>query len=169
MNKLARTLLGGVSIYALASVPAVAEIPSAFHVTALHGGRVVNKTKLHNRGATHITYTYGVYTYVSSAQLNKTVKLYGTFYKFEEHICSTPVKAKAPKKSEYAKIGIATETYSLGCPSGPTVFYGNTYELKDPNAKGHTDHFVSTQVYQFRSGGTKYRETVNLDVDVSIN
>jgi hypothetical protein len=130
---------------------------------------VANKTRMPNHGATHITYTFGVYTYVSSPSLNKTVTLAATFYKFSsctfEH---TPVKVRAPKKSQYGKIGWTTETYSNVSAPGPTVFYGNTYKLTNPDAKGKTDHFVSSQIFRFTNGGTKYKGTLNSDASVTI-
>jgi hypothetical protein len=170
MNTLAKTLLCGGALVALATVPAVAGNAPAFHVTALHGGRVVNKTKIHIPGSQHLTYTFGVYTYLPASELRKTVRLHGTFYHWDYSGCTSgpPVKVTAQKKSQYGKIGIATETYSEGCPSGPSVFYGETYKLTNPDAKGKIDHFVSRQIFKFKNGGKKYKTTLNFEVNVFI-
>lgn len=169
MNTLIRTLLGSTALCVLATAPAVAGSAPKFHVTALHRGRVVNKTRLQNPVRGHFTYTFGVYTYVSSASLNKTVTLTSSFYKFDSS-CSfvTPVRVKAPKKSEYGKIGWTTETYSDVCTPGPNVFYGNTYKLTNPDGKGHTDHFVSTQIFQVKRNNRKYKGTLHSDVNVFV-
>lgn len=171
MNNLTKTLLGGVAIAALASVPATAagHRHPAFHVQALHAGHAVNKTKIMNNGATHITYTFGVYSY-QSASAPKNTHLVNTYYKWNSNgtTCSAPkMKIKAPKKSVYAKIGTASETYSLGCPSGPTVYLGDTWSNKSGVA-GNTDTFRSVLTGKFKNGSTKYKGTLNLDVSVFI-
>lgn len=158
---------------ALAFNPAIAqnEAPHFFHFTTLHGGRIVNKTKLHNHGATHITYTVGVYTYVSASNYRKTQILPGTFAMEEYEPCNVSyLKMTAPKKAEYGKVGIVTETYTGICGEGvKTVLYGNSYKLTDPNAQGKTDHFVSSIFGKFENNGTKYKGRLNLDVQVSID
>lgn len=68
MNSITKTLLGGAALCALATAPATAEDTSAFPVTAVHAGHVVNKTRVHTPGRTHLTYTFGVYTYVLFAE-----------------------------------------------------------------------------------------------------
>jgi hypothetical protein len=116
----------------------------------------------------HITYTFGVYTYASAS--SSGVKLGATYYKWNSYssLCTTPkMKIKAPKKSVYAKIGTSTETYSFGCPSGPTVFYGDTWTNKTGQS-GNTDTFVSTLTGKFTNSRGKYKGTLNLDVSVSI-
>jgi hypothetical protein len=170
MNSLAKPLLSGVALCALATVPAVASNGPAFHVQALRRGHVVNKTNMQNQKAQHITYTFGVYTYVSASDLYKTIPLAGTFYKW----CSTSScfgpeprqKIKAPKKSKYAKIGTATETYTFSV--GPRVFYGDTYKLKDAAGEGQTDTFVSSLYAWFTDNNSKYKGTLNLEVSVAI-
>ena len=173
MNAITKTLLSSVALCALAAVPAAAGSHPAFSFTALHGGHAVNKTKLHNHGATHITYTFGVYSYISfSSAFGKKVPLAGSFYKWNSYstFCSSPKqKIKViPKKTEYAKIGITTQTYSLGCPSGPTVFYGVTYKIYNPDAEGHTDHFVVEDRGRFKNANGKYRGLLNMDYTVFI-
>jgi hypothetical protein len=154
MNNLTKTLLCGVALCALTTVPAVAENAFAFHVTALHGGRAVNKTKLHNHGATHLTYTFGVYSYLSGSDPKKQ-RLTGS------RICPAPNKVSvAPKKTQYAKIGVYTQTYSDGCE-----FVAATYKLLNPPVTG-TDNFVLSIASKFEQNGTKYKGTLNLDYTV---
>jgi hypothetical protein len=169
MNKLTTTLLGGVAISALAIAPAMAAKHHAMHVTALHAGNAVNKSKMHAPGATHIVYTFGVYSYQPASAPPKTHLIF-TYYKWNNSgtICSAPkMKIKAPKKSVYAKIGTASETYSFGCPSGQTVFLGDTWTNKT-GVSGNVDTFVSTLLGKFHNGSLKYKGTLNLDVDVFI-
>ena len=172
MNNLSKTLLGGVAVAALSAAPAMAHkqlhVP---HVQALHAGlgHVTNKTKMGNQKATHITYTFGVYSYQPASAAKNTHLIY-TYYKWNSSgtLCSTPKeKIKAPKKSVYAKIGTATETYSEGCASGPTIFTGDTWSNKSGKS-GETDTFVSTLTGKFKNGGAKYVGTLNLDVNVFI-
>ena len=169
MDKLTEALLGGVAISALAVAPAVVQQKHpGFHFTALHGGRVVNKTKMPNHGATHITYTFGIYSYQPANAPPKT-HLIGTFYRFESYnFCAlVKEKIKAPKKSIYARLGTATETYSFGCSNGPTTFLGDTWTNKTGKS-GDTDFFVSKLISTFKNNGTKYKATMNLDVGVII-
>jgi hypothetical protein len=95
---------------------------------------------------------------------------------FHRNYCSggtepTPQKIKIPKKSTYAKLGHATETYtetySEGCGS-PTVFYGDTYKLTNPAGEGQTDRFVSALIAKYENGGQEYKGTLYLDVSVAI-
>jgi hypothetical protein len=169
MNNLTKILLGGVAISALASAPAIAAPKHpAMHVTALHGGKAVNKSKMHNPSRTHITYTFGVYTYQSAS--GGKVKLGATYYKWNSYssLCTTPaMRITTPRKSVYAKIGHSTETYSFGCPSGPTVFYGDTWKNLT-GVSGNTDTFVSTLTGKFKNSRGKYFGTLNLDVNVFI-
>jgi hypothetical protein len=169
MKKLTKILLGGAALCALSAVPVVAGNAPKFHFMALHAGRVVNKTKMHNRGVTHVTYTYGVSTYVPASDLHKRVTLVDTFYKWSTSPCTImATNVRAPTKSQYAKIGMAIESYSFGCISGATQFFGNTYKLTNPDGKGQTDHFVASQIFKYTSGSTRYKATVNLDVSVAI-
>lgn len=164
MNNLTKTLLGSVALAALGAAPAMAEQKHpAFSFTAVHAGRVVNKTKLHNRGAVHLTYTFSVYG-TADVELDKKV-LVGSFYKWNSNstVCSTPkMKLKLdPKKTVYGKISVATQTYSLGCPSGPTVYYGVAYKLTNPDGIGETDHFKSSLIGKFKNAHGKYKGTLN--------
>lgn len=170
MNDLNRTLLAGVALCALTAIPAAGESAMPFHFTALHGGRVINKTKLHNHGATHITSTLSVFTYVPASSYRKTEVLPGTFYFENYDPCSaTYRKMKVTKKAQYGKVGIVTETYTGICGVGiKTVLYGNSYKLTEPNAQGKTDSFVSTLHDKFENNGTKYRGTLNIDVNVIV-
>jgi hypothetical protein len=177
MNSITKTLLGGVAFGALATAPAIAggiNVPP-FHVTALYAGKAVNKTKVHNpphqcRYSTCITDS--VSTYVPASDLDKKVNLIYTFYKFDSNstLCSQPrEKIKVvPKKTQYAKVGAATATYSEGCASGPTTFYGDNYKLTNPAGEGQTDSFVSTLIGKIKYNGRTYMERLNLDVSVKI-
>ncbi len=174
MNNLTTTLLGSVALAALTTAPAMAAkhhpAHPAMHVTALHAGKQVNKSRVHQNGAQHITYTFGVYTYYSASS-HSAQNLAGTFYKWNSYstLCSAPaMKIKAPKKSTYGKIKTGTETYSFGCPSGATVFYGDIYTNKSGSA-GQTDTFVSTLTGKFRNSRGKYKGTLNLDVFVFLD
>lgn len=51
MNAIIKMLLGGTALCALATASAVAGNVPAFHVTALHSGSVVNKTRACDLGA----------------------------------------------------------------------------------------------------------------------
>jgi hypothetical protein len=171
MNNLTTTLLGGVALAALAIAPATAGSHHALlHVSAMHAGHAVNKSKIHNQGATHVVYTFSVYSTQAASAPPKTHLIF-TYYKWNSNgtTCSAPkMKIKAPKKSVYAKIGTASETYSLGCSSGPTVYLGDTWTNKTGVA-GNTDSFVSTLDGKFSNGSTKYKGTLNLDVSVAIH
>ncbi|HEX3944348.1 MAG TPA: hypothetical protein VHW69_09700 [Rhizomicrobium sp.] len=170
MNKLTQTLLTGAALCALGAAPAMAQpTHPAMHVTALYAGHAVNKTKFHNPGRQHITYTYGIY---SSRQLVLDQKVpIGSFYKWNSSgtLCSNPKqKLKFPKKTLYGKLSVATETYSFGCPSGPTIYYGTDYKLTDPAGFGNTDYFVIKDLGWFKDNGNKYRGTLNMDVSLTI-
>jgi hypothetical protein len=168
VNKLTKTLLSGAAISVLTAVPVVASNAPILHLMALHGGRVVNKTKMPNRGATHVTYTFAYYS-SQSANAPPKAHLVSTFYAFSStDICNlSKQRLEVPKKSIYAKIGKGTETYSLGCPNGPTTFFGDTWTNKTGKS-GDTDFFVSKRIGKFEKNGTKYKETLNMDVTVFI-
>ncbi len=171
MNELTKALLGGVALSAVAASFASAHDAPKFHLQALHAGKQVNKTALHNQNGTHLTYTFAVYTYVASSEIHKTVPLIYTYYRWTYSGCTSgpPVRVRAPKKSEYGKIGIATETYTGICGPGiKSVFYGNTYKLTNPKGDGKTDGFVATQIFKYRNGSKNYKGTLNLDVKVTI-
>ncbi len=170
MQKLTRTLLSSAAAGALAAAPAMAQpTHPGFHPVALHAGHAVNKTKPRNQGATHLTYTFGLYSYQPASAPKKTHLFYTYYAWLESTLCGFPQenKIKAPKRSIYAKIGTARETYSFGCASGPEVFYGDTWTNKT-GMSGETDQFVSTLISKFTNSGKKYKGTLNLDVSVFI-
>ena len=165
MNNITKTLLGGVAFAALAAAPAVAAPKHpAFHVTAAHvGGKVVNKSKVNNHGAQHIVYTFGVYTY-QSASNHSPVNLAYTFYKWNSYssFCTTPkMKMKVTKKTTYGKAKAGTETYSEGCPSGPTVFHGVVY-TNVSGTSGQTDTALSDLKGKFKNSRGKYKGDLNI-------
>jgi hypothetical protein len=168
-------LLAGASLCTLGAGTAFANTSAPkFHVTAMRPGaaRVVAKTSMHKPAAGHLTYTFGVYTYVSTASAYKTkTNLVGTFYKWNSSysICTSPkMKVKlASKKTAYAKLSTGTTTYSLGC-STPTKFYGDVYDLQTKSAAGSTDTFTSDLIGHFKSSGSKITGNLYLDVSVSI-
>jgi hypothetical protein len=171
MNNIIKILLGGAALSALATAPAIAGDAPHFSITALHAGNAVFKSKLQVPGRKNVTYTVAVSTYVPASDLGTAVHLLGTYYKFNSNssLCTTPkMKIKVPKKSTYAKLGHATETYSEGCASGPTKFYGDTYDLKKAKGEGKVDSFVSVLTAKFKNSRGKYNGTLNLDVKVSI-
>jgi hypothetical protein len=165
MSNLTKSLFGSVALCALMAVPAVSENADSSHMTALHGGRVINKTKLHNRGATHIYSTLSVFTYLPPSSYRKKQFLPGTFYKYVD-ACSV-TKWKVTKKAQYGKVGFVTGTYTCDGVA-KTVPIGNFYKLTDPDAEGKTDHFVSSVSAKFENNGTKYKGTLSLDVSVII-
>jgi hypothetical protein len=170
MNNLTKTLLCGAALSVLTAIPATAQHKHpSFSFRAFHAGRVVNKTKLRNPGAMHLTYTFGVYDYIQ-AQLNTKVWLGGSKWNSYSTICSAPkTKVKfAAKKTQYGKINAATQTYSLGCSSGPTTFYGVDYKLKDPAGKGKIDLFRYSVIGTFKNANGKYKGTLNADVSLTL-
>lgn len=164
--------MAGAAICTIGAAPAFAGSAPHFNVVALHGG-AVTKSVMHTN-TTNVTYTISVATSVSVASGYKVpTKLAATYYTFQSNgsICQAPKKEKvklAAKKTKYAKLSTSTETYSEGCSSGPTTFYGDVYDLIKKSGKNKTDSFVSTLTADFTSSGTKYKGTLNLDVGVSI-
>jgi hypothetical protein len=169
MKSITKTLLSGAALCALAAAPAMARNVPHFNVTALHAGNVVNKTRIHSPGRQHLTYTFAVYSSVSipASDLDKKVKV-GGLVGTNAFGCGVSAKFKAPKKSTYGKVGIYTETYSDGCSSGPTVFYGQTYKLTNPAGEGHTDTFTSSMIYKFKNNGVKFKVTESVIFDLVI-
>lgn len=94
-------------------------------------------------------------TYVPASALHTKTKLANTFFTWGTCSMQTYPKQKltVPKKSAYAKLGHATETYSFGCANGPAVFYGDTYKLENSADEGKTDSFVSTLIGTWWNGG----------------
>ena len=60
-------------------------------------------------------------------------------------------------------------TYSLGCPSGPTKFYGDNYRLMDKARAGKTDRFESSLTAKFRTSHGQYKVRTIPDVSVYID
>ena len=83
MSTLNKFLLCGAALCALAIPPAVAgQKHPEFHFTAMHGGRVLYKSKFHNRHrCDDSSCTAYVYTSVAASSLRKWVRLSSTFYK----------------------------------------------------------------------------------------
>jgi hypothetical protein len=154
MNNLTRTLLCGAALCAFVAVPAIAESAGPFDVTALHANRVVKKTKMQH-GATHVTSTISVFTYVPGTVGTKAMILF-------EKFCNTtaPVKVWAPKKTFYGKISVSTET-SNGCE-----FVEGTYKVINQPEPNTIDSFPIILMSKFEQNGTKYKGTLNLDYNV---
>lgn len=174
MNNLTKALLGSAAITAFATAPAMAARPHpAFSVTALHAGKIVNKTKMHNPKAGHITYTFSFYTDVSFAKFYQNRQPLGAFYKWNSYstVCSNPKShiTVNPKKTLYGKASVGTETYSLGCPSGPTKYHGVFYKITDPDAAGHTDFVHSSLVGKFKNSNGTYKGTLNTNYTLEIS
>ena len=173
MNKLTKILLGGAALSALAITTAMAQQKhSPFSFTALHAGRAVNKTKqYHCRGLNQTSCILSATSSVPASDLHKTVPLAQTFYKLNSNgdLCTRPKqKIRSWKKSTYAKISTGTETYSEGCSSGPTTFYGDFYKLADKSGFGKTDRFESMLSGRVKYGGETYKVNLILDVAVPI-
>ena len=175
MNAITQFLLAGAALGALATAPALAGDAPHFRVMALHAGHAVNKTSFRDPSRQHLTYTFGASTYVPASDLRKKTKLPDTYYRWSTYFSCSATMAmqqtlRVPKRSTYAKLGKATETYSQGCSFGPTVFYGDTYELINQAGEGKTDSFVSTLIGKWteRLTGVKYKGTMHLDVSVAI-
>jgi len=174
MNNLMKALLSGAALSALAIPSAVAQQKHpAFALTAMHAGRVVTKTEpsFHCRGHTSCTYT--VYTYISSSDyFHKTAPLVQTYYKWNSYstICSHPKqRVRTQKKSLYGRAYPDTQTYSIGCPSGPTTFYGDTYRLMDKAGEGKVDFFKSSLSGKFRNSNGQYKARAIFAVSVFID
>jgi hypothetical protein len=165
MNAINKTLLAGAAFCALATAPALAGDVPPFHVTMLHGGHVVGKTGFHHAGRTHVTSTISLSSSIPASDLDKKVKL-ATMYTYID--CSKPSKSKITKKPTYGKAGFYSETFSGGCSNGGSTYYGNTYELTNPNGEGKVDSFVSTLIGKVEYQGAKYKVTTNLDYDIEI-
>jgi len=175
MNKITQTLLGGAAFCALATAPAMAAGAPSIHAAALHPGhQTVLKTSMQKGPIGHINSTIAVSTAVTASDLKQAVKLAATYYTYYDSgsFCNSSEKQKVKlqsKKTMYAKLGTSTETYSGYCSTAPTVFYGDTYELKKKSGEGKTDTFVSTLVgKRIHYNGGLYDIDLNLDVSVAI-
>jgi hypothetical protein len=156
MNNLNKALLGGAALCALTAVPGSAESAGPFHFSALHGGRVVNKTKMPNQGATHLTYTFADYGYVSaSTPLNTKIN-------YQESVCPAPQKfTLTPKKTKFGKTSLNLEAYST------CEIVTSTYKLVKQPSPGDTDAFELSMSGKFEQNGTKYKETIHFDYDLT--
>ncbi|HEX3944347.1 MAG TPA: hypothetical protein VHW69_09695 [Rhizomicrobium sp.] len=178
MNKLTQTLLTGSALCALGVAPANAQpMHPAMHVTALHAGHVINKTTLPRAGDCNIhrdTCYYTASIYTSKPADARKSDLYGTYYRWDgtvsgmNTLCShLRQHIKVPRRSVYAKIDKGTETYSYGCPSGPTVFYGDRW-TNITGVPGDVDTFRSSLIAHWKHGYRKFKGTFYFDVNVSI-
>jgi hypothetical protein len=170
MNNVTKILLGGAALGALATAPAMAagSHPS-LSITALHVGKTVNKTKVHSPSAQHLTYTFAVYTYVSPADAGTSVHLYGTFYKWNSNLtlCSNPKqKIKSKTAPTNGTSTTATETYSFGCASGPTVFRGDTYNYNGDGAT--SDYLTSLLKGKFYNSSVKYKGKLTIEAFITL-
>ena len=106
--------------------------------------------------------------------MHKVVKLAATYYSYYDSgsFCNSSEKQKvklAKKKTQYAKLGTSTETYSGYCSTAPTVFYGDTYDLTKKSGEGKTDSFVSILVgRKIHYNGGLYDIEMKMDVTVLI-
>ncbi|MGH6890464.1 MAG: hypothetical protein ACREHF_14950 [Rhizomicrobium sp.] len=176
MNKITQTLLGGAAFCALATAPAMAAGAPDVHVVAAHPGhQTVVKTSMNNVGGIkHLTSTIAISTSVPASDRRHVVKLASTYYTYYDSgsFCNSTEKQKQvlkSKKTKYAKLGTSTETYSGYCSTAPTVFYGDTYDLKKKSGEGKVDTFVSTLTgKKIHYNGNIYDIDTNMDVSVSI-
>ena len=177
MNKITQTLLGGAALCALATAPAMAGDVPDLHVFALHPGhaKFVSKTSLH-KGIGHETScsSLSITTAVPASDFRSVVKLADTYYSYYDSgsFCNSSEKQKvklSTRKTQYAKLGTGTDTFSGYCSTADTVFYGDTYELKSKSGEGKTDHFVSTLVGKhIHYNGGVYNINTPMNIYVSI-
>ncbi|HEY3638776.1 MAG TPA: hypothetical protein VGK90_11545 [Rhizomicrobium sp.] len=178
MDKITQTLLGGAALCALATAPAMAGGAPNLHVFALHDGHVIHKTRLtktgHREDCSRLCTLTAISTAVPASDLHSVVKLAATYYTYYDSgsFCNSSEKQKvklAKMKTQYAKLGTSTETYSGYCSTAPTVFYGDTYDLTKKSGEGKTDSFVSTLIGKniHYNGGT-YNIKTKFEVIVSI-
>jgi hypothetical protein len=175
MNKITQTLLVGAAFSVLATIPAMAGGAPDMHVAALHPGHAtfVKKTKIHQGRPESSCSTLVISTAVPASDRNTTVKLAATYYTYYDSgsFCNSSEKQRvklSTKKTQYAKIGTSTETYSGYCSTAPTVFYGDTYELKKKSGEGKIDTFVSTMICKnFHYDGGIY--TIKTPMQIIVN
>jgi hypothetical protein len=172
--KLKIILLAGAAMCAIVVVPAAGSQAPNIHVTTLHKGAVVLKTRhipSHTPNTTY-TFTASVDTSISTASDYRIkTRLENTFAGWRSSancgLVDQHIKLST-RKTRYAHIGTATETYSTGCPQ-PIKFYGDTYDLKTRKAVGKTDNFESVLIGRFKKDGRAYRGLLDLDVTVYID
>jgi hypothetical protein len=173
MNYLAKSLLSGAAVSALASASAMGATHVGTNhimspnVSALHAGNFVNKSKVHDPKATKLTYTYAEYSnYVYSSDIGQSVQLLDTYWKWNSsgNICSIPkTKIKVTKQASYGTV--TTGTYTESFTSCVIVFHGDNYDWGGGNAGG-TDTFSSKMKSKFIYDGSKYKGTINIDATV---
>jgi hypothetical protein len=168
-------LLAGASLATFGASAAYAERAPTIHVAALHPGHAVVKTAMHSSKASNLTSTFLVYSSVSTAADYKVkTHLIYTYYAYYDSgsFCGTKNgKTKvilSTKKTAYAKLSTAVETYSEGCGT-PTSFYGDVYDLTTKTAVGQVDSFVS-DLYgkKIHYNGGVYNINTNLELEVFI-
>lgn len=165
MNNLTKPLFGSVALCALMTVPAVSENADSSHMTALHGGRVINKTRMSNPGGTRAHSSVTFFSYVPfSGYYRQKHTLFVSYYRWNNGDPCTPPKIKiGPKKTQYGKLSVSTETYTVtGCQNGPVEHDLLNYKITDPDAQGKTD--FGHVVFVGRSEGKKYKGTLNLNI-----
>jgi hypothetical protein len=74
---------------------------------------------------------------------------------------------KTPKRTVYGGTVADTETYSFGCPSAPTVFYGDAWTNKT-GVPGNVDTFDSYLIGKFKGPSAKYKGVIHFSVEVTI-
>jgi hypothetical protein len=167
-------LFAGVALSILSAAPALAGVAPHVHVTAMHPGSAINKTAMHHDKTGTLTYTFSIYTTISTkASYNKTTPLAATYYTWDNSysICDSPKKETitlSTTKTAYAALSTGTETYSEGCSSGPTTFYGDIYDLTTKKAKNKTDTFSSDLKATIKDAQGKFKASLILDVSVAI-
>ena len=173
MNKQTQTLLGGAALSVLVAAPAIAS-PPRFLVQALHAGRMVNKTAPRSHGITHQTQTASASYFVPANAYREKFWLISTFYRFESQSTFCYQNSYKPKnkldrkRTEYAKLGTTTGYFSVGCSSGLTPFYGDTYKLVNTAGFGQKDFFKSTLTGKYKNKNGTYKGTLHLNVEVDI-
>jgi hypothetical protein len=164
-------LCAGAALGAITATSAMAGTPPA-QVLAIAGGPdFALKTRFRLPHAKSITYTVSVTTTISTAAAYKVKTKIGPYlWVSNNSLCQEPGREKltlATRKTRYAKLGKAIETYSEGCGK-PIHFYFTTYELGTRTAAGKTDYFAATLKAKVIYDGVDYDATLNIDTGVHI-
>jgi hypothetical protein len=153
----------------LAAAAALAEAAPQVHVLAKRDGVAVKSAMRRSPHGGSVTYTFSVSVSTSistSADYKVKTPLKASFLiYYTGTVCQSPLheKFKIPRtRTAYAKISKATETSSLGCPNGPSTFYGDAYDLQTRHAIGKTDRFDSTLTAKFK------QDVLKIDMQVSV-
>jgi hypothetical protein len=167
-----KILCAGAALGAISNAAAMAGPPSAQVVVVAKTGNFALKTAIQHSPAKSITYTVSVTTTISTAADYKIKTKIGPYmWDSNNSLCQEPEHEKlrlGTRKTKYAKIGTAIETYSVGCGK-PSKFYFTTYELETKAAVGKTDHFTASLKAKVTDGGIKYDATLNIDTSVHIS